>query len=277
MARPSLRKFVYRLKKRVNIVAQGRGFASRAILLAWAFFDSIPGPLLRIFPFLNPPLQKIKERLAEKTIIEVNGCLFHCIDSESIYILQPEFEDWMWKYLKIPKGGVFIDVGAHIGKYTIQVAKILGGSGLVIAIEPHPGNYKHLVENIKLNDLRNVIALNVAAWSEECELKLFVGDMHGHHSLMKNFGRGFFVVHAKPLDKVLEELGISRVDFVKIDVEGAELEVLKGMSITLKKFKPIVVVEIRDMYLRRIEEFLNQLEYTIEKVAPMYYLLKPAR
>jgi FkbM family methyltransferase len=208
-------------------------------------------------------------------VIDVNGCMFRPIDSESVLILQPEFEEWMWSYLRVPKGGVFIDVGAHIGKYTIPMAKAIGDSGLVIAVEPHPDNYKQLVENIRLKNVRNVIALNIAAWSEERWMKLFIGDVHGHHSLVYDFGRGFTLVRARPLDNVLEELGIKRVDCVKVVVEGAELEVLKGLRRTLKRFKPIVVAEIRNEYLSEVEDLSRKLGYVMKQIAPMYYVLEP--
>lgn len=146
---------------------------------------------------------------------------------------------------------------------------------MVIAVEPHPDNYKQLVENIRLNNVRNVIALNIAACSEECWMKLFIGDVHGHHSLVYDFGRGFKLVRARPLDNVLEELGIKRVDCMKVDVEGAELEVFKGLRRTLKRFKPIVVAEIRNEYLSEVEDLSRKLGYVMKQIAPMYYVLEP--
>ena len=273
--RPSLRGFMSYLKKRAKAIAQGKDLKDRIRLFAWAILDSMPRIILRAIPFLKPPLQVLKDRLTRGVTIIVGKCMFHLVDSESIFILQPEFEEWMWRYLKVPRGGVFVDVGAHVGKYAIPMAKVVGSEGLVIVVEPHPDNYKQLVENVKLNRVKNVVALNIAAWSEESEMKLFIGDVHGHHSLVYDFGRGFVFVRAKPLDDVLEELGVGRVDCIKVDVEGAELEVLKGMRRTLEKFKPIVVAEVRDENLKRVEDFLHQVRYAMKRVAPMYYILKP--
>jgi tRNA A58 N-methylase Trm61 len=73
---------------------------------------------------------------------------------ESLYIVSSLFEQWIWKYLHILKpGDCFIDIGAHIGKYTIQVTRIVGDEGLVLSIEAHSDNYKILVENILINHL----------------------------------------------------------------------------------------------------------------------------
>jgi len=263
------------LIRRARAVTRGKGFTSKAKLATWALLDSTPRTVLMAFPFLKPPLQALKNKLLKGVIIDVNGVMFRPIDSESVFILQPEFEEWMWSYLRVSKGGVFIDVGAHIGKYTIPMAKAIGDSGLVIAVEPHLGNYKLLVENIRLNSVRNVIALNIAAWSEERWMKPFIGDIHGHHSLVYDFGRGFVLVRARPLDNVLEELGINRVDCIKVDVEGAELEVFKGLRRTLKRFKPIVVAEIRDEYLSEVKDLSQKLGYVMKRIAPMYYVLEP--
>jgi len=143
----------------------------------------------------------------------------------------------------------------------------------VVAIEPHPENYEFLLRNIKLNSLKNVIALNMAAWDSETDLKLFVGDKHGHHNIKKDFSLGSLVVRAKPLDEILTELGVERVDFIKIDVEGSELEVLRGLTRTLKRYRPKVVVEIWGDP-REVEKLMDQLEYGMRQIAPQYYVLE---
>jgi FkbM family methyltransferase len=62
---------------------------------------------------------------------------------------------------------VFIDVGAHIGRYSFPIAKLVGGGGLVVAIEPDPLAFKALLMGMKLNNLRNVLALNIALGDNE--------------------------------------------------------------------------------------------------------------
>jgi len=211
--------------------------------------------------------------LLRKVIIKVNESKFTVLDSESVFIISPGWESWIWNHLKVAKGDVFLDVGAHIGKYTIPIAKIVGENGLVIAVEPHPINYKTLLENIRLNGLKNVIALNIAAWSENRKMTLFIGDKTSLHSTKKDFGRGSIIVNAKALDNVLNELKVERVNWIKIDVEGAEFEVLKGLQNTLRKQRPTLIVEIWEEQ-NKIEDFISKLGYTLEKIAPMYYLLK---
>ncbi len=108
--------------------------------------------------------------------------------------------------------------------------------------------FRVLLENIRLNNLRNVIPLRIAAWSGEAELKLFAAKHFAGHSslIVVPEDEGVYVnVRARRLDDVVGELKLGRVDFVKIDVEGAELEVLRGMRWILEHFKPGLVVEVR--------------------------------
>lgn len=230
--------------------------------------------MLGAFPRVVKPIELAKNRLLQRTTIEVYGSRFRPLDSESVFVLSPEFEGWMWKHLRFMEGNVFIDIGAHIGKYTVQIAKVVGEGGLVVAVEPHPENYKALVENIRLNGLRNVISVNAAAWCGEDNLRLFIGDKCGHHSLVRSFGRGFIKVRARALDGILRELKVEKADWVKIDVEGAEFEVLKGSLNTLRKHRPTVIIEITKNQ-SEIEELVSELGYGIENIAPTYYLLKP--
>src|SRR5437763_1822635 len=77
--------------------------------------------------------------------------------------------------LFLPKDGdIVVDIGAHIGLYTIISSKRVGFNGKVIAIEAHPENFEILNRNIQLNQLTNVIALNYAVYSEEERLKLYL-------------------------------------------------------------------------------------------------------
>ncbi|MEM0500508.1 MAG: FkbM family methyltransferase, partial [Candidatus Korarchaeota archaeon] len=131
------------------------------------------------------------------------------------------------------------------------------------------------IENIKLNNLNNVVALNIAAWKEEGILKLFIGDMHGHHSVKRNFGLGYVEVRAKALDEVIDQLKVKKVNLIKIDVEGAELEVLEGLARTLEKYRPTVIVEVLGDP-RKVEEFANSKGYKMKRINPTNYILKPS-
>ncbi|MFN3805275.1 MAG: FkbM family methyltransferase [Pyrobaculum sp.] len=170
-------------------------------------------------------------------------------------------EEELSRYFNVG-GGVFLDVGAHIGGHTLRVAK---QAKLVIAIEPTRETYRFLVENIRLNNLQNVIPLNIAAWNRNETIKLYYGDSSEANTLKADLGLGYEVVEARVLDEVLRELGIDKVDLIKVDVEGAEYEVLEGLRETLKNSKT-VIVEVLKKNRERVVNMMSELGYVIREV-----------
>ncbi len=135
-------------------------------------------------------------------------------------------------------GETALDVGANIGLYTVRASRLVGSQGKVIAIEAEPANFDALLFNLKLNQSDNVVSLNLAAWNRETTLDLHLFDCAQSHSLVSALEKARprrARVEARPLDKVLEELGVGSVDWVKIDVEGAEVEVLQGLEKTMSR------------------------------------------
>ena len=137
--------------------------------------------------------------------------------------------------------GDAVDVGAGFGLYTLILSKCLGDRGSVLSIEPDGSYYSFLAENIALNKCRNVTPLNVAAWSKTSKLSIrrhvFGGPIEDS---MGEPTEGLIV--AKPLDEIFTECSIEP-RLVKIDVEGAEYEVLRGMESTLRLTRPKVIFE----------------------------------
>jgi FkbM family methyltransferase len=134
----------------------------------------------------------------------------------------------------LKEGETVVDCGAYIGEFTLYAAKAVGPSGRVIAFEPDPAIYKRLMANIELNGFANVAALNKGVWSRAGTLK-FVGDsIKGYSFMSAEKDAAAIDVPVVSLDDELKSLNITKVDFIKMDVEGAELEALKGMARTLK-------------------------------------------
>jgi len=164
------------------------------------------------------------DQLCYSTIVEINGISYFLLDRESFEIVSPEFESFMKAWFEPRRDEMFIDIGAQIGKYALRGAKIVGNEGIVLVVEPHPINYQTLVGNIELNRIRNVIPVNLAAWNMDTKLKFLVGETTARHSIKANLGLGCFEVEARALDHVLS--GYNKIDWIKIDVEGAEYETL---------------------------------------------------
>ena len=171
------------------------------------------------------------------------------------------WEPELAELFELEEGMVFLDVGAHIGKYAVRAAVKVGDNGRVIAVEPDRDNFELLVKNIALNGLRNCIPLRIAAYSSEGELNLFRGPSSAEHSTCEDFGKGSYKVRARVLDNVLKEIGVAGVDMIKIDVEGAEIDVLRGLEETLRKGKTRLIMEVMKRDDAGVVGYLNGLDY----------------
>jgi FkbM family methyltransferase len=145
-----------------------------------------------------------------------------------------------WIMSQIPRNGVFLDIGAHVGNYAMRAAK---KARLVYAVEANPATSARLLENLALNKITNVILLAVAAWDSETILHLAHGASEevrsgGMRVLPEDTGVGIRVP-ALPLDA----FDLERIDVVKIDTEGADIAILRGLHDTIALYKPMLIIE----------------------------------
>jgi FkbM family methyltransferase len=199
----------------------------------------------------------------------------YCPPNKEDFIIVTKHEDEIIERFNPKQGDLVVDVGAHIGRYTIISSKRVGPYGKVIAIEAHPGNFEMLNRNIKLNKLTNAIALKYAIHSKLTNINLYTyreeSSSTGHNSIMFNhlstkYKEKFVEVSANTLDHVLQLNGIKEVNWIKIDVEGAEFELLKGATNILSKSEDIaLLIEVHfQEYYKPILEFLNFYNFKIE-------------
>jgi len=212
-------------------------------------------------------LIKVANWLSGGVTTNIHGLKFRMQDYDCCYVCTPLFEDWSWDYLQVKEGDVFVDVGAHVGRYTLPFARAVGERGLVIAVEPNIENYNCLKENIRRNNLCNIVTANVAAWSENRKLKFYPGESSERGSIKSKVRNEYIEVNGRSLDSLLEEVnGGRRVNWIKIDVEGAELEVLKGVNKTLQRNSPKLLVEVS-------EENRNEFEHSMDTLNYKYYTI----
>ena len=144
-------------------------------------------------------------------------------------------------------GMVVVDAGANIGVYTLLAARATGAAGRVIAFEPDPHTFEILSENVSRNDLSNVVLVNGALASEPGTMSLY--RVPGHPalaSLSSSNARSSserVEVEVTTLDSALADLGIERVDVMKLDTQGAEIDILRGARETIERARPTMFVE----------------------------------
>ena len=166
----------------------------------------------------------------------------------------------------IPKGGVCIDIGAAAGFYTAEMARLVGPAGVVHSVEPLRFAHATASRLLGLRTGRNVVRHSVALGESGEELVMSVPLRNGVPITGRSFvtrnaaGLGSnaefeehlrVMVDGDTLDGFCARLGIDRLDFVKIDVEGAELHVLRGGQSTIATLQPLVMVEVEDRHLER--------------------------
>lgn len=143
----------------------------------------------------------------------------------------------------IKNGDVVLDIGAFIGDHTIYYSKLVGDNGSVIAFEPNRDSFFCLEHNLKA--YKNVELINSAIGKEYGFVRTVdvLGNIGMNFLIPDNLGG--IVIYS------LNQMEIDRIDFIKIDVEGFELDVLIGGKETINKFKPTMLIEINDATLSR--------------------------
>jgi len=161
----------------------------------------------------------------------------------------------------INNGDTFLDIGTHVGFFSIIASKLVGDSGKVYSFEMNHSNYSHLLAHIRINESKNIVPHNWAVSDKSGIIQFFNNiDNDGGHSLW-DCGKHEFNIKSKENPNSIISYSISiddyfdsnrKVNLMKIDTEGAEVLVLKGMQNLLKRDKPIVVAEVNEFGLKEM-------------------------
>jgi FkbM family methyltransferase len=161
---------------------------------------------------------------------------------------EPETAEFLKRALK--PGMVFVDVGAHLGEYTVLAADILKGTGHVHAFEPRPDIFELLNRNVQLNHCRNVTVRPCALWHENgvCDFEVTPEPAISAVRSVAAMRRGakLIKVQAVTLNDYFAKWDVAKPNLIKIDVEGAELNVLQGARTVLEQpagEAPMLLVE----------------------------------
>ena len=202
------------LRERLGIWLGSKVMKSR--LLAFAFYYLLYGVVIRLLPEHNCSMAFHGTELI--------------MPRETVFVFIEVFRDRVYEKFSSPReGDTVVDVGAHVGTFTVRAAELVGDKGLVIAIEPESKNLSFLSHNIERHNLRNVKVIRKAVLDKAGKARLYLSESSRCHSLLYS-SNNYVGVETDCLDNIIMQLGLERVDFVKIDIEGAELEALKGAT-----------------------------------------------
>ena len=145
----------------------------------------------------------------------------------------------------ITDGDVVVDLGAHVGYYTLLAARRVGPEGRVFAFEPHPDNFRLLVKNIESNFYSNVIPVQKAVSNETGGTELFLQGTTTHSLFRKSDSNKSVLVQTTSLDeyfKTVEPRLRSRIKLIKMDIEGAEMQAMLGMRQIISENAEIAII-----------------------------------
>jgi FkbM family methyltransferase len=182
----------------------------------------------------------------------------------------------------IKKGDTILDIGANVGVFSLLGSQLVGSQGKVYSFEPSYLTFESLNKNLLLNDVKNVFTQKLALSETEGSIKMGDTDDALNFIDLKNIKEDGEVVEMKTLDNWLKINDLSKIDVIKIDIEGAELLCFKGATQLLKNASPIIIMECNEKWCHRFDytvfdllRFLNEFGYTFEQYEEAQWICYP--
>jgi FkbM family methyltransferase len=218
------------------------------------FFSYESKPYLKRLHFL------LKKSIKDKIHPNAMNVLFD-IDFRYMSRSSKELNFKEGKYLDIQPGDTVFEVGAFIGFHAMKMSELVGKTGKVIAIEAIPSNFALLQKNIQKNNIQNIIPFNLAIWNEKGHIPFHLEERQ-KNSALKDFikTKQTTDLPCDTIDNIFKDLNLTKLDFIRIQTNGAELEALLGMKEVLE-LKPKILVAVLYKNKEKIQEILEKLNY----------------
>ena len=173
----------------------------------------------------------------------------------------------------VKNGDTVLDIGANVGVFSLLGSKLVGETGKIYAFEPSQNTFNALTENLSLNNIKNVFPQRLALSNTEGVIHLGAVENDALNFIdVKNKNTAGEAVEMTTLDKWLKINNLNKIDFIKIDIEGAELLCFKGAIEMLKNAPPTILMECNEVWCKRFDysvfdllQFLHGFGYTFEQ------------
>lgn len=220
---------------------------------------------------LHKTFGSLKKLLSHQNGIIVNGLgeglKFNCTNGRLAYLRgDVEEEEQALLLALLDDGDVFYDIGANIGFFSAIAARLVGSEGHVYAFEPIPESAKVAVKNAQLNGFEQVTVVEVAVSSTNGYVSM---GTENNYSETYTVGSGEVQVQCVTLDNVIEDSNFRAPDFIKIDVEGHEIDVIQGAAEVLRTEQPVLLIEVHwlgDQFLSFCRDTIEPMGYEVTQL-----------
>ncbi|MEV0373116.1 FkbM family methyltransferase [Streptomyces sp. NPDC050636] len=223
--------------------------------------------------YLNPHLREHPRR----RVTEARFGARFAVDTQDLIqrflytfgLWEPHMTRWLQRRLQ--PGDTFVDVGANIGYFSLLASQLVGGKGRVVAIEAAPACHRRVLQHVEMNGCINVRAVNAGVSDDQKTLTFILASSTnlGAASIVpyEGLAESTFDVEAYPLPDLLDPEEITSARVIKIDVEGAEGGVVRGMAPMLDKLRPDVeiTVEVSPDRMERLGDSVTELLETMRE------------
>jgi len=211
--------------------------------------------LIGILCYIYWQFKKVRYDFSKEHTVSVNGCQLSLIPndagiSEELLVFNCH-EPFSTKILSnnLQEGMVCLDVGGNLGYYATLESKKIGKSGRVIVLEPSPLNFKYLTKNLSLQNQSNYELFNYACGNREGEVQFLISKHSNTSRVLKDHEKpsadmNLIKVPVIKLDDFMEKKGIKKLDILRMDVEGYEVEILEGAKDLIRNFQPNIQIEV---------------------------------
>ncbi len=182
-------------------------------------------------------------------------------------IYEPNQTEIVKKY--VHEGDIVIDIGAHVGYYTLLMAQLVGENGKVYSFEPDPVNFQLLKKSVEINGFENVVLIQKAVSNITDKVKLFLGDddsaINRIYDAKLGDAKESIDVESVTIDEYFKE-NDELVNFIKIDSEGSEIKIINGMKQFLSRNQELVMMtEFFPFLIKKSGDEPNQYLKSLEK------------
>lgn len=218
---------------------------------------------LKLYPYSKEIIYKLKSGV--KYIIrsgKADRWIFNEVVLRKVYLP---------KELKLTPDSIILDIGAHLGTFTVLAAKMCP-NGKIYAFEPNPENFTILTKNIKLNNLKNVEPIKKAVGDKTGKRIFFINPADSdRHTIVKNCTvneKEFIRIESISLSDFINEKKLDRIDLLKVDCEGCEYELFNKENIETLKYIKQIIMEVHSWNIKCNKQ--NMINFLEEKIFQVY-------